>query len=78
MRTHAKFNSNPLVIAGAALSPSALTGTLPALGGTGSLSDQYSLQKGMIFKRDYAKPAEDMSLTGMTLPESSIAQVGLG
>lgn len=37
MRTHAKFNSNPLVIAGAVFSPSALTSTLPALGGTGSL-----------------------------------------
>lgn len=78
MRTHAKFTSNPLVIAGAILSPSALTSTLPALGGTGSLSDQYSVKKGMILNRDYAKPAEDMPLTGMTLPESSIAHVGLG
>lgn len=74
MRTHAKFNSNPLVIAGAVLSTSALTSTLPALGGTGSLSDQYSVKKGMIFDRDYAKPAEGMPLAGMTLLAPATAQ----
>lgn len=69
MSTHARFNSNPLVIAGAVL-----TRTLSALGGSGSLFRSKLAEKGMIFDRDYAKPAEGMPLAGMTLLAPATAQ----